>query len=139
MKRPMPRSPAEQAAIDERRRAAGAQIYRGTRPVGVPERISPERLNWARRRLKRHTASVLIACMAESDVDFATIDKRLGWKLGGAKAWLVGLIECETRELDLLSDIALALGHELRFTAIYAMPVRLPAELSKPEPAKDKP
>jgi hypothetical protein len=79
----------------------------------------------AKRKMKKKIASSMIAAMAETDADYAFIAKRLGDTPENIEKWLVGLIVGETRALDEVSDLMLAMGCEFSFgLQRYEEPVR---------------
>jgi hypothetical protein len=78
-----------------------------------------------RRKTKKKIAVALITAMAETDGDYAFIAKRLGETPENIKQWIVGLIDGETRAMDEVSDLLLALGCELNFgLRAYQEPMR---------------
>lgn len=88
----------------------------------------------AKRKMKKKIASAMIAAMAETDADYKFIAKRLGDTPENIEKWLVGLIAGETRAMDEVSDLMLAMGCEFSFTLRrYEEPIRPQATSSKPE------
>lgn len=63
----------------------------------------------ARRYTCRHIAAALVQAMAETDTDFETIDTRLGWGPFTAQGHVYALIAGESRSLDIISDLAIAM------------------------------
>lgn len=79
------------------------------------DRIPQEKLEAARRRLKRRIAAQIIWAMAEEDVTFEDIDARLGTdgSFGrDTRQYVHDLIEGRGAALDPVSDLCLAIGRE---------------------------
>ena len=72
--------------------------------------IAEETFSQARRALSRRVAAELVKCMAETDSDFAFMAVRLGKDEQWVRAHLYGLIDGQSRSLDVVSDLALAMG-----------------------------
>lgn len=89
--------------------------------------ISPMTLAQVRRMTCRRIAATLVTAMAESDMDFATIAKRLGLEEATPRSWLYEFIDGKSHAEDFrrMSDFALATGHML---SCSVKPVRIVAE-----------
>lgn len=92
------------------------------------ERIPEEVLERAARRLCRRIASVLVRCMAESDMNFADIGQRLNKSESSVRRWMNSLIDGTAKELRIMSDMAVAMGVEIEFSVT-------PLEELSPRPA----
>jgi hypothetical protein len=99
-----------------------------TKPIG------PHFLEQARRMTLRRVAATLVTCMAESDMDFSAISKRLDLKEEDVRAWLYEFIDAKSMQDDLrrMADFAFATGFMLQPTV---KPVRLIAE-DEPTPQR---
>lgn len=87
----------------------------------------------ARRKIKRRIAAAIITAMAETDADYEFIAKRLEQTPAEIEKWIVGLIAGETKCMDEVSDLLLAIGCEFDFhLQRYQEPIRptAPAEQS---------
>ena len=75
----------------------------------------------------RRVAATLVTCMAESDMDFAAISKRLDLKEDDVRTWLYDFIDAKSTQDDLrrMADFAFATGFMLQPSV---RPVRLIAE-----------
>lgn len=87
----------------------------------------------ARRKLKRRLAAALITAMAETDADYEFIARRLRDKPEKIERWIAGLITGETKALDEVSDLALALHVELVFSLQRYQRPELPKDEVAPE------
>jgi len=94
--------------------------------AGRAEPIPREELERARRRLSRHVAAMIVEAMAETDTSLEQLDVRLAQGPGTAGRWLSGLINCTSSDLDLISDMCLAMGAEPRISFRAAPRPRAP-------------
>jgi hypothetical protein len=78
--------------------------------------ISDEKLKSARRKTSRRVAAALIAAMAETDIDYEEMGIRLGEKPETIRKWIIDFVDCKSKDLDLLSDLCLAMNAEVNFT-----------------------
>lgn len=88
----------------------------------------------ARLATKRRVLAVILQAMAEERVDYCTIDARLGLKAGTARRWLIALMDGSTRELDVVSDLCLAMDREMHF-GVRKIEWRRPPEVASADEA----
>jgi hypothetical protein len=85
----------------------------------------------ARRKLKKKLAAVIINAMAETDADYDYIAARLRMDSAKVEKEICGLITGQTKALDEVSDLMLAMGAECVISLqSYQEPVR-PAPLEQ--------
>lgn len=71
---------------------------------------------WARRKMKKRLASILITGMAETGLEPADLALMFGMTRDEMERAVASLVNGEARALDLISDIALGMDLELRFS-----------------------
>lgn len=82
-------------------------------------------LEKGRRKIARRVAAQLVLAMAETDSDYAFIGMRIEQDPREIERWLMGLVSGQTKDLDTLSDLLLAMGLEFEFSLRrYAEPMR---------------
>ena len=83
------------------------------------EPVPQRHLDRARRQTKRRIAACLVRCMADTDMSFEQIAKRLGRKEETIRRWLDELVDAKPGGADLneVSDCLLAMGAELVFAS----------------------
>jgi predicted DNA-binding protein len=84
----------------------------------------------ARRKIKRRVASVLIRCMAEEDMGFEQIANRLDQPTETVRKWVYDLAEGIGKDMNEMSDLALAMDCEIEFGA---------RKVEYPQPKTDQP
>lgn len=93
-------------------------------PVDNGKEIPRAILYRARRVCRRRIASLIVKCMAESDMDFAKIATRVGRDPEQVRraihALVAGRSFSRSGELDMISDIFLAMRYEITFAAVPA-------------------
>lgn len=90
--------------------------------------IAKADLERARRRFKKQLAAAILAAMAEANVEFADINAKLGNTL--AKGWLDALVNGTAINMDIVSDMATAMGYDVG-SRVYQMMVPQP-EVTSP-------
>lgn len=100
------------------------------------ERIPEEQLEIVRLNTKRRAAAAIVAAMAADGSSMETLSERIGEKTDYVWNCLRDLISGDTKELDLVSDLAFAMGAVLQFRAmpwreIAALYEKLEAEATK--------
>lgn len=103
----------------------------------MEDRIPVEVLERARRKLARHVASLLVHLMSEEDVDCAELDTRLGKKPGTTQDWLLGMINGARKDLDTISDMAVAMNREITFS-VRRYVYESPEDPAQSQPTADK-
>lgn len=78
--------------------------------------LTDDEKEFARRRLKRRVAAMLVRAMAETDMTFEQIAERVGQKPDQARKYVHDLIDGVGTELNMISDICLALDCEPEFS-----------------------
>ena len=97
-------------------------------------RVAETDMARARRKMKRKIAAALITAMAETDADYAFIATRLDDDPTKIEKWITGLISGETRAMDEVSDLLLALGCEFDFSLRrYEFPMRPQTDEAAPQ------
>lgn len=81
------------------------------------EPIPLEILEAARLKMKREIAAMLIKCLAESGMTYEQVEIRIGEKKGYFKGYINRLLIGKEHGLDAMSDMAVGLGFEWKFSA----------------------
>lgn len=89
------------------------------------DRITDEQFAWARRRMARKIASAIVSAMAECDFNFTQIAARIGKTEKDISGWMAKLFDGDGSgaQLDHVSDILLAMGCELDWKVVAAVPI----------------
>lgn len=92
----------------------------------MESRIKRSVINRERRQLVRRIASALLSAMADSDRGFKQIAKNIKCPEERVRKAVYSMIDGKSVRLDLISDIALGMGYELRLgiteLSTYAKP-----------------
>jgi hypothetical protein len=94
-------------------------------PEPVPSNAIPQVvLVKARRHLKRTIAAQIILAMRDEDSDFDQMSAKLGNHPADVSDHLLNLINCQTADLDALSDLCVGLGRVPSFNFVPAPTAR---------------
>lgn len=87
--------------------------------------IPKEELAKAARKFARKIAAAIVRCMAEEDFNYTQIAARLGKTEREISNWMQRLLDGDGSgaQLDHVSDILLAMGCELEWHIVRAVPV----------------
>jgi hypothetical protein len=90
-------------------------------PIPIEEFIA------ARLRMKREIAALIISALAESGMNYAELEVRIGKPKGFARRYLNSLIEGKTKDMDTMSDLAWGMGFRIQF-GLQQCPPALPKD-----------
>lgn len=79
----------------------------------------------ARLKLKRRVAACLLTALAESGLETAAVEDRLGVRHGSFGRYIQRLMSGKTRDLDFISDCLLALGFDIVLTLRKDEPLKM--------------
>jgi hypothetical protein len=82
----------------------------------IVRRIPKEELDDAHLKLCMRVASMLLDLMEKTGVSYATIDARLGRRPGWSRSLINDLINGNTDELRIVSDLSYAMGYTPHIT-----------------------